>query len=40
VRCVELLSVVDGRIEEIELILDRLAFTPVRQALEERARAS
>ncbi|MFF1878925.1 hypothetical protein [Leifsonia sp. NPDC058230] len=40
VRCVELLTVVDGRIEEIELLLDRVAFAPVRQALEERARSA
>jgi hypothetical protein len=40
VRCVELLTVVDGRIEEIELLLDRVAFAPVRQALEERVRSA
>src|SRR3954452_24441122 len=37
VRCVELLTVEDGRITEIELLLDRVAFAPVRAALEERA---
>jgi ketosteroid isomerase-like protein len=33
VRCVELLTVRDGRIHEIELVLDRVAFAPVRDAL-------
>lgn len=37
VRCIELLSVTDGRIREIELVLDRVAFAPVNQALAERA---
>jgi ketosteroid isomerase-like protein len=37
VLCVELLTVTDGRISEIELIFDRVAFAPVRAALEERA---
>ena len=37
VRCVELLSVADGRITEIELLLDRVQFAPVNQALQERA---
>src|SRR4051794_19343458 len=37
VRCVELLTVEDGRITDIELLLDRVQFAPVRQALEERA---
>ncbi|WP_223693130.1 nuclear transport factor 2 family protein [Leifsonia poae] len=33
VRCVELLTVTDGRIRSIELVLDRVAFAPVNQAL-------
>src|SRR3954466_8852744 len=37
VRCVELLTVEDGRITDIELLLDRVQFAPVRQALQERA---
>ena len=37
IRCVELLTVTDGRITNIELILDRVAFAPVNQALSERA---
>jgi hypothetical protein len=40
VRCVELLTVVDGRIESVELLLDRVAFAPVNQALAERQLAS
>lgn len=35
VRCVELLTVDDGKIREIELVLDRVAFAPVNQALSE-----
>jgi hypothetical protein len=37
IRCVELLSLRDGRITEIELVLDRVAFAPVNTALQERA---
>jgi hypothetical protein len=37
VRCVELLTVTSGRITSIELLLDRVAFGPVNQALAERA---
>ena len=37
IRCVELLTIADGRITSIELILDRVAFAPVNQALAERA---
>ena len=37
IRCVELLSVADGRITQIELLLDRVAFAPVNAALAERA---
>ena len=37
IRCVELLTIRDGRITEIELVLDRVAFAPVNAALEERA---
>jgi ketosteroid isomerase-like protein len=33
VVCVELITVEDGRITEIELILDRVAFAPVGEAL-------
>ena len=36
IRCVELLTITDGRIADIELILDRVAFAPVNQALAER----
>ena len=39
VRCIELLTVDGGVITEIELLLDRVAFAPVNQALEERAAA-
>ena len=39
VRCVELLTVADSRITEVELILDRVAFAPVNAALEARAAA-
>ncbi len=37
VRCVELVTVRDGAITEIELILDRVAFAPVNEALAARA---
>lgn len=37
IRCVELLTVRDERIVSVELILDRVAFAPVRQALLDRA---
>jgi hypothetical protein len=37
VRCVELLTVVDGRVTQIELLLDRAAFAPVNAELAERA---
>ena len=37
VRCVELVTVEDGRITEIELVLDRVAFAPVQAALKKRA---
>ena len=37
VRCIELLTIDNGAITEIELILDRVAFAPVNQALSERA---
>ncbi len=38
VRCVELLTVTDGRITQIELLLDRAAFAPVNAELAERAK--
>ncbi|NUU07161.1 nuclear transport factor 2 family protein [Leifsonia sp. C5G2] len=38
VRCVELLTVVGGRITQIELLLDRAAFAPVNAELAERAK--
>lgn len=37
VRCVELLTIDHGRIRDIELLLDRVAFGPVNVALAERA---
>ncbi len=37
VRCVELLTVRDGRIAHIELLLDRAAFAPVNEELAKRA---
>lgn len=37
VRCVELLTFRDGEIQEIELVLDRVAFAPVNKMLVERA---
>ena len=36
VICVELITVRDGRITAIELVLDRVAFGPVQEALKER----
>ncbi|AXJ08648.1 nuclear transport factor 2 family protein [Arthrobacter sp. PM3] len=33
VRCIELLSISSGKIREIELVLDRVAFAPVNAAL-------
>lgn len=39
VPCVELVTVRDGRITEIELIFDRMAFAPVNEALAARAAA-
>jgi hypothetical protein len=41
IRCIELLTIAGGRITRIELVLDRVAFAPVNQALAElAARAS
>ena len=37
VRCVELLTVREGRIAHIELLLDRVAFAPVNEELALRA---
>ena len=37
VVCVELVTVEDGRITEVELVLDRVAFAPVQASLKERA---
>ena len=37
VRCVELVTVRDGRIVHIELLLDRVAFAPVNEELAQRA---
>jgi hypothetical protein len=37
VVCVELVTVQDGRITEVELVLDRVAFAPVQATLKERA---
>lgn len=39
VRCVELLTIEAGRIRDIELLLDRVAFAPVNATLAERAAA-
>lgn len=39
VRCVELMTIEDGRITQVELIFDRVAFAPVNEALEARARS-
>jgi ketosteroid isomerase-like protein len=38
VRCIELLTVKAGKIREIELVLDRVAFAPVNEALKTRVR--
>ncbi len=38
VLCIELLTVEAGRITEIELVFDRVAFAPVREALAASAR--
>jgi hypothetical protein len=35
--CVELVTVQGGQISEVELVLDRVAFAPVRATLNERA---
>jgi hypothetical protein len=40
VVCVENVRVTDGRITDIELVFDGVAFAPVRQALAQRATAS
>ena len=40
VTCVELLTIQNGRIREIDLLLDRVAFAPVNAALAERAAAT
>ena len=37
VVCVELVTVQDGRITEIELVLDRVSFAPVQATLKEQA---
>ena len=37
VRCVELLTISAGRIKDVELILDRVAFAPVGEELARRA---
>lgn len=39
VACVELIGTEQGKIRSIELILDRVAFAPVNQALQDRAAA-
>ncbi|MFF2032333.1 nuclear transport factor 2 family protein [Arthrobacter sp. NPDC058192] len=36
VRCIELLTISAGKIREIELVLDRVAFAPVNEALKTR----
>ncbi|MGO4805112.1 nuclear transport factor 2 family protein [Arthrobacter sp. 2MCAF15] len=36
VRCIELLTINAGKIREIELVLDRVAFAPVNEALKTR----
>ena len=36
VRCIELLTITAGKIREIELVLDRVAFAPVNEALNAR----
>jgi hypothetical protein len=40
VTCVEVLTIDDGRIRDIELVLDRVAFAPVNATLAERTAAS
>jgi hypothetical protein len=40
ITCIELLTIDDGRIREIELLLDRVAFGPVNETLAERAAAT
>ena len=37
VVCVELVTVQGGRITDVELVLDRVAFAPVQEALQARA---
>ena len=39
VRCIELLTVKADKIREIELVLDRVAFAPVNEALKARRAA-
>jgi hypothetical protein len=39
VRCIELLTISAGKIREIELVLDRVAFGPVNEALKARQQA-
>jgi hypothetical protein len=36
VRCIELLTISADKIREIELVLDRVAFAPVNEALKAR----
>lgn len=36
VRCIELLTITAGKIREIELVLDRIAFAPVNESLKAR----
>jgi ketosteroid isomerase-like protein len=40
VVCVENVHVADGRITDIELVFDKVAFAPVNEALKERAAAT
>jgi ketosteroid isomerase-like protein len=40
VLCVELVTVRAGQIVEVELLLDRVSFAPVRATLDERAAAN
>ena len=40
VACVENVHVAGGRITDIELVFDKVAFAPVNEALKERAAAS
>jgi ketosteroid isomerase-like protein len=37
IRCIELMTIADGKIVSIELILDRVGFAPVNKELSERA---